>query len=222
MIRKLTLPVALCALALLCRPVLAADDDPKGVVTAFFKAMETGDVAGAKALAVGSDKQLAVLDVLVPVFHGFKQLETAAVKKWGEEGRKTLTEGPGGGLNVAEKLKNAKVDVKGDAATITPADAKPEDKNSEMKLKKVEGKWKLDMASIPAEGMDDPKALKMFKGMAEVAQQTAKEVDQGKYASANEAKQAMGQKILQMMGIALPPGAAPGQPGDAGKEEPKK
>jgi hypothetical protein len=78
------------------------------------------------------------------------------------------------------------------------------------------------MASIPAEGMDDPKALKMFKGMAEVAQQTAKEVDQGKYASASEAKQAMGQKILQMMGIALPPGAAPGQPGDAGKEEPKK
>src|SRR5438270_13413608 len=74
MLRKFTLPLALCALTVLCRPVLAADDDPKGVVTAFFKAMETGDVAGAKSLAVGSDKQLAVLDVLVPVFHSFKQL----------------------------------------------------------------------------------------------------------------------------------------------------
>jgi len=222
MSRKFTWPVALCALALLCcRVALAADDDPKGVATAFFKAMETGDLPAAKALAVGNEKQLAVLDVLVPVFHSFKQLEAAAVKKWGEEGRKTLTEGPGGGLNIAEKLKNAKVDVKGDAATITPVDTKPDDKNNEMKLKKVEGKWRLDMASIPAEGFDDPKALKMFKGMAEIAQTTAKEVDQGKYASANDAKQAMGQKILQMMGIALPPGAGPGQPGET-KEEPKK
>ena len=84
-----------------------------------------------------------------------------------------------------------------------------------MNWDQVEGKWKLDMASIPAEGMDDPKALKMFKGMAEVAQQTAKEVDQGKYASANDAKQAMGQKILQMMGIALPPGAGIILVGDA-------
>ena len=52
-----------------------------------------GDTTEAKSMATGSQKQLGILDTLVPVMSGFKQLENAAVKKWGEEGRKTLTEG---------------------------------------------------------------------------------------------------------------------------------
>jgi len=228
MLRRLAPVLALCG-ALIAAPLsVRADDaaDVKAAATGFFKAMETGNAAEAKAAASGSDKQLALLDTLVPVVSAFKQLENAAVKKWGEEGRKTLTQGQGGGpnpFNFEEELKKADVKVDGGNATIMAANAKPEEKKEPMKLKKVEGKWKMDMGSIPSEGLDDPNTTKMLKAMADVAKSTATEIDQGKYASANAAKEAMGQKILPLIlgaGAGGPGAGAPPQP--PVKEEPKK
>src|SRR4051812_30669648 len=99
MFRQLTAAIALCGMIVLSSNARADDApdaaSPKGVAAAFFKAMETGDAAAAKTMATGSDKQLSVLDVLVPMVQGFKQLENSAAKKWGEEGRKTLVEGQG-------------------------------------------------------------------------------------------------------------------------------
>jgi hypothetical protein len=222
MLRRLTPLLALAALILLNRPTLAEDkpdtSTPKGAASAFFKAMETGDAAAARAMATGNDKQLAILDVLVPVVHGFKQLEIAAVKKWGDEGRKTLTQGQGGAssFDFNEQIKTAKEEITGETATITPANA-GDDKKDPMKLKKVDGKWKLDMASIPAEGIEDPTTTKMLKAMADIAKSTAAEIDQGKYESAAKAKEAMGQKILPLIMA-----AQQGNPNEQPKEQPKK
>src|SRR5258706_9063886 len=151
MLRRLASLLALAALMLINQPTFADDkpdaSTPKGAASAFFKAMETGDAAAARAMATGNDKQLAILDILVPVVHGFKQLEIAAVKKWGDEGRKTLSQGQGASsFDFTEQLKTAKEEITGETATITPANA-GDDKKDPMKLKKVDGKWKLDMAS---------------------------------------------------------------------------
>jgi len=234
--RRLPAFLAICAAFAFAAPTTARAEDkvdastPKGAATGFFKAMERGDVAAAKAMAVGNEKQLGLLDTLVPVVQGFKQLENAAVKKWGEEGRKALTQqGGAGSLDFNEQLKNAREDVTGDTATITPVDAK-DTKKDPMKLKKVEGKWKLDMASIPAEGIDDPSTTKILKAMGEVARSTATEIDAGKYADPAAAKKAMSEKILPLIigaaGAGGAPGAAPGgapgaQPG-APKDQPQK
>jgi hypothetical protein len=224
MFRRLATPFVLCALIALARPARAADDQPdpsspKGVAAAFFKAMESGDAATAKSLATGKDKQLAVIDLLVPVFHSFKELETAAVKKWGDEGRKTLSQGQGGGPGSAdfnEQLKSAKEEITGDTATIIPANPHA-DKKDQLQLKKVDGKWKLDMASLPSEGIDDPAATRMLSAVAEVAKSTAAEIDQGKYASAKEAKDAMTKKLMPLITPATPPANTPPK-----KDEPKK
>ena len=75
-------PLLACALvALFARPATAQDikaDSPKGAASAFFKAMESGDAKAAKSMATGSDKQLSMLDLLVPVVSSFKQLENSA------------------------------------------------------------------------------------------------------------------------------------------------
>jgi hypothetical protein len=226
MFRRFTLLLALAGLMLINRSTLAEDkpdpSTPKGAASAFFKAMETGDAAAARDMATGSEKQLAILDILVPVVHGFKQLEIAAVKKWGDEGRKTLTQGQGGGgsFDFNEQIKTAKEEITGETAIITPAQA-GEDKKDPMKLKKVDGKWKLDMASIPAEGIEDPTTTKMLKAMADIAKSTAAEIDEGKYESAAKAKEAMGQKILPLIMAAQ--GNANEQPTEQPKkEDPKK
>lgn len=221
------MPRTLAALLIACAFIFTAraqekpdPSTPKGAVLAFFKAMEKGDVAEAKTMATGNQKQLAILDTLVPFMSGFKQLEGAAVKKWGEEGKKILADGQGGGgtaFNIDEELKNAKVEEKGDAATIMPAEqkstgpAKP--KKDPMNLKKIDGKWKVDLASIPAEGFDDPNTTRVLKSMGDIAKSTAAEIDTGKYATADDAKKAMSEKMLPLLlgglGQPTPPPANP-------------
>jgi hypothetical protein len=89
-----------------------------------------------------------------------------------------------------------------------------------MKLKKVEGKWKVDMSSVPAEGLDNPQTAQMMKVMSDAAKSTATEIEQGKFATAQDARQAMTQKILpaimkmqQEQQGKNAPGGAPGAPG---------
>jgi hypothetical protein len=230
------LACALVALLAVARPAPAQDiksDSPKGAASAFFKAMESGDAKAAKSMAVGSDKQLSMLDLLVPVVSSFKQLENSAVKKWGEEARKTLSQGQGSSMDFDKELKAATEKVEGDTATITSA--KPEQQKEPMKLKKVEGKWKVDMSSVPAEGLDNPQTAQMMRVMSDAAKSTASEIDQGKYASAQDARQAMTQKILpaimkmqqEQQGKAAPGGAAepgaatPGAGAPGGQPQPK-
>jgi hypothetical protein len=204
---RITAALAICALAIFARPMLAADAPdaltPRHAAESFCKAMENGDVAGAKSLAVGSEKQLALLETIVPFVQAFKQLENAAFKKWGEAGRSELIASPGGEtrFDVYDRIKTDREEITGDNATLTTTDPKATDR-SPMKLKKVAGQWKMDLSSVQDEGMDDPKNVKIFKSMTDVAKATAAEIDQGKYPDAATAKQAMGQKILTAMGVA--------------------
>jgi hypothetical protein len=223
MARRFTPVIALLAFLLVGRaPIARAADDstPKGAAESFFKALETGDADKAKALATGDEKQMKMLDLLVPLVGNFKKMEQSAVKKWGEEGKKILQgDGPGSApsFDMDSELKNAKVEEKGEVATITPAKKEEGKESDPMKLKKVGGKWKIDMAAMPnSEGMDDPNAQKVLKGMGDIAKTMAGEIDQGKYKTVLEAKEAFGQKMLPLIFGALgnqPPGAGvPGAP----------
>jgi hypothetical protein len=136
-------------------------------------------------------------------------------------------------MDFDKELKAATEKVEGDTATITSA--KPEQQKEPMKLKKVEGKWKVDMSSVPAEGLDNPQTAQMMRVMSDAAKSTASEIDQGKYASAQDARQAMTQKILpaimkmqqEQQGKAAPGGAAepgaatPGAGAPGGQPQPK-
>jgi hypothetical protein len=214
-----TAAVALCAFLLAPVAARAADDGatPKGAAEAFFKALETGDAAKAKSLAAGDAKQMELLDLLVPLVGNFKKMEQAAVKKWGDEGKKLLS-GPGGSqaFDIEGEMKNAKVEETGDTATITPA-KKEEGKNAEpMKLKKIGGKWKIDMAAMPnAEQMDNPQAKKMFGAMSDVAKGMIADIDGGKFKTVADAQQGFQQKMLAAMMAAAGEGGV-GQPGGAG------
>ena len=183
---------------------------PRGAAEAFFKALEGGDVKAARELTVGEEKHYKMLDLLVPMVGGFKKLEASAVKKWGEDGKKLLANDQGGGsFDIGGELKNAKEEIAsdGNSATITPEkkEGKP---NEPVKLKKVEGKWKIDLASMPSEGMDDPNAAKVIGAMGGVAKDLAAEIDADKYKTVEEAKKAFGEKMLAVM-LGAAGGAAP-------------
>lgn len=199
MFHRLAMPLLLCVLLSLS----AGGQDkpnastPKGAAALFFQAMESGDIAAAKEMAVGNARQMAVLDALVPVVSGFKKLEAAAAKKWGEEGRKTLItgqDGPGS-FDFKEQLKTAREEIVEDSATITPVNAK-DAKRDTMKLKRIDGKWKLDLASIPTDGLENQATQKMLRTMAQIATSLAGEIDQDKYASATDAREALRRRMF--------------------------
>jgi hypothetical protein len=236
MFRRFSRPLGVTATAILTLVIAARvqvagaaepnASTPKGAAEAFFKALEAGDTAKAKSLATGDEKQMKLLDLLAPLVGNFKKMEQAAIKKWGDEGKKLLqNEGAPGpsAFDIEGQLKDAKVEEKGDTATITPTkkDKDADQPNEPTKLKKVGGSWKVDMGAIPnSEGMDDPNAQKVLKGMGDVAAQMASEIEQGKFKNVAEAKGAFEQKVMPLIFGALgnqPPGG--GQPGNPGGEK---
>ena len=110
----------------------------------------------------------------------------AGVAKFGPEGENL---GMGKQADFTKQLENAKVEENGDVATITASDGKP------LTLKKADGAWKVDFASMPS--MDQAmKILPMMAKMAGASNELADEITAGKYATAADAKKAYGQKMM--------------------------
>ena len=86
------------------------------------------------------------------------------------------------------------------------------DKSPPMKLKKVDGNWKVDLSSLPKENMDQ--MMKVIPSISKAFTELATEITAGKYKTAMEAKDAMGQKMLAAMMSANPGaiGAPPAPP----------
>lgn len=196
-------------------PVAAAKVDltnPKSAALAFGNALVAGDAAGLKATAIGSEGDFKTVDALGQMVSAMKKMSDAAIEKWGKDNE--LSKGAGAqSTDVAAELEKSEVKVDGDTATIVKKD-QPEDKNP-MKLVKKDGAWKVDLASLPKEGMDQ--LVKMAPAMSKVAAEVATEIKAGKYKDAKEAQQAMPQKMLAEMmkagpaagGEVVPPAPAP-------------
>jgi hypothetical protein len=165
---------------------------PKGAAKSFAKALESGDAEAAKAASTGDPK---LVESLAKVGGGMKKLQDAAVAKFGEEG-KSIAGGPGGkGDKMAEMSKRVEEStekIDGDTATLTPKDG-----GEALKLKKVNGDWKLDVSQMGG-GMAQMGSA-MFDAMAKAAGETADEISAGKYKTVKEAQMAMGTKMVGAM-----------------------
>jgi hypothetical protein len=206
MSRRLAAASLLCALVAVISRARAADAPdtltPRRTAATFYTALESGDVAGAKAVATGSEKQLAMLDSLVPFVHACKELENAAFKKWGEEGRKVLTQTPNSpaSFDFKQRLQTDREEIAGDSASLVTTDPQAIDKTP-IKLKKVAGQWKIDLSTVQDEGMDDPKYAKSLKDLADAAANVAGEIEHGKYSDVASAKTALNEKIISALGL---------------------
>ncbi len=191
---------------------------PKATLIAFGKALEAGDVNGVKALTISDEKSDKLLEAFVPTIAAMKHLSEVSVTKFGEAG-KSIGNDSGKGFELARDVENAHITETGDTATATMKDSKSKDP---IKLKKVNGQWKVDFASAmgpQAKAEDIAKIAPMFTGMTKAANESAAEIEAGKYKTAEEAKQAVGMKMMtamfggmaDLMKDAAKKGGAPGQ-----------
>jgi hypothetical protein len=155
---------------------------PKKAGLAFAKAADAGDLSGMKQSAIGTDDQFAVAKGMSDMMGAMKRYQAAAVKKFGDKGKL-----PGGMPDLAAEIEKTDEKIDGDKATLIDK-TKTDDKHP-MTLKKDGGNWKVDLNVIPPEAAAMGKAAKKT---VEALDAVTKDVEAGKYKTAEEAMAALG------------------------------
>lgn len=201
----------LCALLVLASATAFAragdKDDIKESIKSLAVALNNGDGPTAKKHVVSDDNNQKLIETLTKVTKANRDLQDAAVAKFGDEG-KTL-----GGNRMGPKapqfdkdFDDAQITVNGDTATVT---GKAEGNAHPATFKKEDGTWKLDLlATAPSVAQLGQQAGMMGK-MADVMNEVTGEIKDGKYSSVQEAKQGLYQKLAAAMGAGRPGAGGP-------------
>jgi hypothetical protein len=161
--------------------------EPKDVVAAFAKAVDSGDSATVRALATGTDQEFGLLNDFSQFEVAGGRTKAALVAKFGDH--PDLFKPLDGTVNMLSSGMTA-IDIKvnGDSATVV--DTNHPDAPNPMTLKQVNGAWKVDLSSEDK----DPTAAQA----AQQGQTAAKKLDgvtadinAGKYATPEQAMAAV-------------------------------
>jgi hypothetical protein len=229
-----TLGASLLAVALL--PALCFGQDkpdlssPKAAAKTFGDALIVGDVARAKAVSVGNERQGTILEAMVNLVGGMKKLEDAMIAKYGREAFKSGNSPVSSDAmqDALKRLGEGEVKVSGDTAVITPKKKQGADPghNEPWTLKKVGSEWKVDLGSITKALEESGTADEQVEGMKAfrtMVQGMTTEVAAGKYKTLGEANEAVKQAFIRMGAeLAAKQQKAGPQPGAPPKQEEAK
>jgi len=194
---RLTFGLLLLALARYCpaQPATTRTIDlstPRAAAQALWQGIYANDAdAVAKVLEAPGGEELttSIAQLLV----AGKRLSDVAAKRFGKGpepiGRTMLDP------NDLAKLDAAKVDIKGDTATIEiDPRAKP------MTFHQTNGNWRLVVTDYAnAKPQDLPRQIKLLKEMTSALNESAKELEAGKYATPQEAERYVQDRLHAVM-----------------------
>ena len=183
---------------------------PKASATTFLKALGAGDVDAAKAASSGNDEQLKYLEAVTSMFSGISRYEQAAKKAFPQDpNTTTVAKGMSdavAGADALARIDKGKVTITGQTASILPAEdapkpgdppqpAKDPAKAETIRLKQVDGQWKLDLDSqFQQEEMRRQNPEDMIK-FGQSIEGVAADIEAGKYKTSLEAQAAF-MKVL--------------------------
>lgn len=211
----------LLAIGLFASGARASDEsDIKSAAKDFAVAFSQGNAAEAKAHATSDDTTVAVIESIAPVVAASLKLHDASVEKFGKDGEQVVQNPARGISDWSKHADDAVVKVQGNTATLSEnpgaSDAAP--KGQPLHLKKVGGKWKVDLSSFP-NGQKLKQQAPALNATATAYSEAADEVKAGKYQSAAEARLAVAQKVraaILDLRTNLPPGRIRGGAGAGG------
>lgn len=199
--------VALCGGLVGCKDP-AATATPKAVALQFAKAFTAGDVQGALDTSTGDENSGLVLEASLNSVNAHRRLAAAAEKRFGK-GANVFGVRSSADSDLAQAVERGQEKVDGDAATV----GDPASKQT-LRLKKVNGAWKVDRSPLTQTGGTDiGRMLPKVQEMTIAYRDLAAELEAGKYKSANEAMAALRVKFLKTQGNRVPvtlPATAPG------------
>ncbi len=165
---------------------------PKGAFRTYTKALAAGDGTTAKESVIASAKHNQLLDSQIAYAPIEAKFKAACIKSYPASAREL-------GDTTADTLKaidDAEVKITGDSATlITRLSIEP------VTLKRVEGKWKVDLVTMY--GTDDVDEVLLFrKALGEVMTDMLPDIEAAKYKDFNEVKNTLEMRVK--MRTALP------------------
>jgi hypothetical protein len=200
MLRRMTAATLMLGLVAMAASAGAPDkEEIKKAANAFATALAGGDAAAAKAACIGAEAETALVEDMIGLMNAVKKLRKAGGDKFGDAGASLAPEQRGPGEDLARELNAADVKIDGENATITSKS----DKEEILKLKRVDGKWKIDLGAMPNKE-EMLKAGPVIRTMAKAANDTAAEIAAGKFKTADEAKAALAKMFPALVGAAGP------------------
>jgi hypothetical protein len=160
---------------------------------ALLEAMHRADAADVKAISINADPQL--IDLMCALSTATAKSRDAATAKFGDAAKDAF---PDNWAAAGKGTDQTQANEDGDTATLASA---PNTPNSAIQLKRIDGIWKVDFASIP--GMADAASMRsMTQKMVDANDEVADEIKAGKYATAQDAAEAVNTKMAAAMGSA--------------------
>lgn len=177
----------------------AASDDfstPRSAVRAFARAMLAHDLPALKSATTGGeDADFVLLDTWSALLKSTAALNAVAAERFGADGAVVLRFPGVAGIASDSDIGDVKVDD--DTATVAPKSTDPA-KSPPLVLKKVAGRWKVDLARLPGK-QQMAGASVLFRAMGPLIDQMAHDVAAGRYADAQETRAAFAQAMQRLL-----------------------
>lgn len=164
-------------------------DTPREVGIAFARAAEMDNMEAVHKLAIGTPEEFALAKGFGQLIHAVRAYETAAVQKFGEDGKlsrdTTL-------VDFVAAFESAKEKIEGDTATLDV-------KGSQVHLKKDGPSWKvnLDFLDNDLKSTEDSKAL---PAKARVVDEIRKGIESDQYQRGAKAWEALQDRLREAIG----------------------
>jgi len=179
--------------------------DPKGAAKAFATGVQKADLPLIKSASIGSDADYRLMDAMSQAVNASMKLRDAVSAKFGPEQAKQLSQA--GPEDLAGVVDKSTVKVDGDNASLSEPGQDPA---NALKLKKIDGQWKVDLNQIPNKDQLAQSAP-IMKELQKVVEQTTGEVKDGKYKNVQEVQIAVQTKMRAVIASMLsrPPARQP-------------
>lgn len=163
-----------------CKP-RADYSTPKKAVRSFYVALVTDGAESAKA-GVADALQAEVMAELRTLVNKVLAAQEAAEAKFGQSGASVS-----GGLPSLDDIDQASEKIEGDTATLALRN-----QPKQLRLKRVDGQWKLDVFSVLGIAPKDKEsARRMLSAAAGAADHVAQQIKSGHYKTAGDASAAL-------------------------------
>lgn len=156
---------------------------PKKAATAFAKAVQRGDMAAVKAVSIGEDEDYKIIESLSHLIDAGGKLQDAAVAKFGEPGRQATQDVQS---DFARHVEQGEEHIDNQTASIGG-----HDRQDPLRLKKVEGGWKVDLSTFRQREQLQSIVPKLLKVMTDATTG----IQSGKYKTAQEVHDALQQQV---------------------------
>ena len=174
----------------------------RAVALSYAKALREGDQATAFELTVDDQENRQCVETELAMVASVKTFSDALAARFGREAGvpdRYLDPGMSSRRVDATELSRAEVRIYGDTAVVCERGSEPGDENAIYELRKVGARWKIWEVTPDVDTLTEKMRAEINdaeRGFAKATRQFARDVTDGKYRSAQEAKTMLRQFLL--------------------------